>query len=170
MKFSEDIADIVRHSPLPEQVDKEVLDNFDPDKFLVRLETSAQYKTLTESFLGMYERALNNNVPMIKAVALILGTHEDLIRFSIEKSLKEWAASLKIDDAIDNNPAIQAIDFSNKLKEAREAMQLLDQEYKHRAAGHTVQQFRAYLLYAADKWGNQSEKKAINSLVKKIQP
>lgn len=32
----------------------------------------------------------------------------------------------------------------------------------------SVEQFKSYLLYAADQWGTASEKKAVQSLVKKV--
>lgn len=169
MNILDEIGGIVRSTPISD-IDMRFIQNLDVKRVYDQLENKPEYRSLIDSMMGLFLDAERRGVPKERAIAVVLGTHEDMVRYVIMKALKERILALGLDKIVNGNVALQYDDFMAKLEVARKAMEKLDAEFKEKASKPELEQFRAYLRYAADRFGNASEKRAIASLVKKIVP
>ena len=59
-------------------------------------------------------------------------------------------------------------DLMEKIELAKKSMEELDRQYLEKAGEASQEQFKAYLKYAAEKFGTDDEKLVVESIIKKI--
>lgn len=160
----DEITQIVRTTPIS-GIDVEFIKKLNPGRAYEGVETQPEVEALKAFFV---ESVAANRVPIERAIGVMLGIYGDTIRFAIQKAIKDRFFAMKLDEANDLVKALQYGGLIKKIEEARIEMVKLDEDYKKKASEKGVDQFKAVLQYAADRWGSEEEKKTVKSLVSKI--
>lgn len=168
MNIIDDISEIIRKTPI-EGIDGTYMMSFDPTKAF-EAASKFEHQMALRTMVSVYNDAIAKGIPADLALIAVVMSHEDLVRYVIMRAVKQRMNGMKIDDVKGIEIVSQLSDFTEKLQAAKDAMQKLDLEYKEKAKNATVDQFKAYLQYAADKWGSDDEKGMVASLVKKVKP
>lgn len=167
MKLIDDLAEVIRQAPII-AIDPAFLTKMNPMKAYDGLELRPEYKSLISSMLMMYDDAQQRGVPRERAVAVVLGTHEEMVRYVITKAIKDQLEHMPIITAqtFEADAELRRIkeEIAVATTELAEAERLRTEEAKNK----TTEQFKAYLKYAAGKWGAPVDMRAVDRLIKKI--
>ena len=167
MDFINGIIDVIQTTPVI-HTDRSWHAKDIAEGTLRRMNENAEYKVLMESFAGLYQDALNRGIPTARACAVILSTHEDIMRAVISKALREKLVTLGASDLATLNAAYADLSFQEKLKASKDALDVVEAKFRLYVENEKTAQFKYSLLYAAERFGSEDEKLAVNSLVKKI--
>lgn len=167
MKLIDDLAEVVRSAPII-AIDPAFLTKMNPTKAYEGLEMRPEYKSLIQSMLMMYDDATQRGIPRERAVAVVLGTHEEMVRYVVTKAIKDRMRAMNITD-ISTLEGQQQLGLVNEsIKRAQTDLATIEGEVQKKASSQSIDIFKHSLQYAADKWGTPKEKKTVESLIKKI--
>ena len=167
MNIVDEITEIIRQAPIKD-LDLNFVERINPAAAYAGIEDKAEYKELIAAMVGMFEHAERNGLSRERAAAVMFGTYEDVVRYVINKAVRDRL--FQIDSRVLNAVDIDALkaDSDRTIVEAKAEIEKLTAQTREIAASKEVHQFKAYLSYAADKWGTPVEKKAIQSLIGRI--
>lgn len=126
------------------------------------------YHAFVDSLVSTYQSAMIQGNSQKQAAQLVLGTFEDVLRLSLMRSLRSKLSLIdtKTLEAFDN--AWTYANTKERLDGLKKSLEELEQLKTELLDKTPATQFKHSLLYACDRWGNTSEKKAVRSLVNKI--
>lgn len=140
MNIADEMADAVRSAPIID-IDPAFLSRLNPLKAYEGTEMRPEYQVLITSLMGMLDDAMAKGIPRERALAVILGTHEDMVRYVAAKAVKDRLGFIGVGDT---------------------------QVLQERARNKGVVELQAYLRYAAEKFGTKAEQKVVEKLIKKV--
>lgn len=134
------------------------------------LEVQPEYAALAKTFLGFYEQALMLGLPKQRAFVMFLSMYEEIVRQTVATAVVNRMMEMGVQHINTENVKKQfelvQTEVDQMTKKAGELRQELDTAVRNKS----VDQFKSFLLYAADQWGDENEKKAVASLVAKVEP
>lgn len=162
MNLSDDISIIIRTTPL-EGIDWDFLKRMDPTKVTDQLDL-----TFTKIMLQAYKATVGSGVSEEFALGAILRSHNDALRYVIDKAVKKRMLDLGTQE-------LQVATVQEKLKEltgevdkAEQAIKGIEKERAEQAAKQGFEQYISYLMYASDKFAKGKEKTVLNGIVNRI--
>lgn len=156
MNLIDDIATIIRTTPV-ENIDWSFVQKLNVMRAYEGFESKSANRVLIETLLLM----LSTTSPKDRAIAVILGAHEDMVRHIVQKAVRARLLELRVDQ-------LQEVAVEDAILRKREELAGLDKQLQAHSRGKNNMQFKAHLRYAAEKWGNTQEKKAVEAIIKKI--
>lgn len=167
MNIIENIVDIVRNASL-RNLDTGVVTMITGEEIYKKAESNPEYRALVDSFKNLYEDAIKKGVSPNHAVAVVLSTQENMIRYVIMKCVKDYLTALGAEDIEALKRSFLYNDMTKKIETAGSELARIEEKTKALVSNNTVEQFKYSLEYAADRWGSETEKKAVKGLISKI--
>lgn len=167
MNIADELAQIVRTAPIAD-MDMGFLQQLNPAKAYEGLEAKEGYKTLVWALIKYYEGAVEKGMPKERTAAVVLGAHEDLLRYVIGKAIKDRMSHMSPQEIGVVNLERKLAELTVEIDKAEGAIIALQAKRKKEVEEGKIESFRYSLQYAGERWGSTTEKRAIASLVKKI--
>lgn len=175
MNLIDDITELIRTTPIV-KLDLTFAKAIDPMKAYEGLELRPEYRVLIDTMTQLYMRGMTLGIPPERAGAAVLGVFEEIIRYVVTKSVKEYMSSrLAVGDLQAIHEIVNARDESVKVEnlekqkvglEARKTE--LEAELFRKSRAMRIDQFKSHLLYAADRWGKPGEQRMIKAMVARM--
>lgn len=160
MKIADELAIEVMQAQI-RNVDHGFLNRIDALKAYAGNEIKPEFKVLIDGLLRMYDDAMLRGIPRERAVAVMLGTHDDMLRYVITEAIKKRLGHLSIEQ-------MDLLQLGEKKQEMQKDIKAMEDRLAAGSSDKSLEQFAAYLRYAAAQWGTLTEKKTVESLIKKI--
>jgi len=167
MDFINGIINLVQSTPIV-YMDRSWYSKDISDAALRRMNDNPEYRVLMESFVTLYTDAVARGIPTHRAAAVVLSAHEDIVRATLATALKKKLALLGASDLSALNLAYADSNLQEKIGLSKDALDKIESKFKLYAENEKTSQFKYSLMYAAERWGSEDEKLAVNSLVTKI--
>lgn len=167
MNIIDEINEMVRTAPIS-IVDGSFVQGLDAVKAYEGIEKQEGYQTVVSAFVSIYKDCIAKGIPAERGAGFVLKAHEDLTRYVITKAIRARFANMTGGSLQHIGSVIEASQLQKKIESLKSDVQKEEEEKMKRAAKANVDQFKAYLHYAADRFGTPEEKKVVEGLVAKI--
>jgi hypothetical protein len=167
MNFIDDILGIIKTAPVS-NIDVGFVKAMDPIKIYKEMDAKPGYRILIQTMTAIYQDAVVRGIDVNSAAAVILSTHEDILRYVIMKAVKDKLVALNPDELLKLGEGLKVVAITEKMQETKHELTKLEDTFKIYAGKLPINQFRYSLLYAAEKWGDENENNVVKGLVSKI--
>lgn len=167
MNLTDDITEVIRTAPIS-NIDLTFARAINPAKAYEALETKPEYRTLIDTMMQLYSKGLALGVPAERAGAAVLGTFEEIIRYVVTKAVKDRLHSLGVSELQGLDEARELGVLGKKIEDERGHLKAIEDEHTKHVRAMKVDQFKASLLYAGERWGKPAEQRAIKAMVARM--
>lgn len=131
-------------------------------------EGSPERTALINTLMDIADDAFKRGFPRARSVAISLHVFEEMVRHSIAHAVEKRLVEVGTDYVQSEDLRKEQLHVTEELTKMKGNLEVLRKEIEATTANKSVEQFRAFLLYAADMWGDEKERKVIDGLVKKV--
>lgn len=167
MSFVEDMAVIVRTTPIS-NMDLAFIEKIDPMTAYNRLDESPDYKVLATTLLQLFDESVTKGVRRDRAAAVVLGAHEQIVRHVIEKALLARTQDFNVEALTVADIGHWRAEAQKQIDAVKKDLGLIQEVHRKAAENKTAEQFKAYVLYAAEKFAEGEEKTVLQAVAGRI--
>lgn len=138
------------------------------NKLSTDMSANPELRVFINAMTFMYSDAIKKGIPIEASSAVLINTYDRVLRMIIAKELQKKLIAISADDLEALSLAFSYENAMAKLNKVEKELKGFQTQYQEIAKQTPLLQFKYSLSYAADKWGSPSEKKAVESLTKKI--